>query len=169
MLGATARPAYSARMSDPTPPVRLRPAQDGDLDALLALEERSFAGDRLSRRQYRRHLHSATACILVATHEHRLIGSALLLFRRTSRAARLYSLAIDAAARGQGIGRRLLDAVEQQARQRGCDRVRLEVRADNAAARTLYERCGYARCGQRAAYYEDGANALLYEKRLSPH
>ncbi|RAP57146.1 ribosomal protein S18-alanine N-acetyltransferase [Oleiagrimonas sp. MCCC 1A03011] len=153
-------------MSEPTPPVQIRPALDTDLDALLALEERSFNGDRLSRRQYRRHLRSATACILTASREHQLIGSALVLFRRTSRAARLYSLAIDAAARGQGIGRLLLNAVEQHAGQRGCDRVRLEVRDDNAAARALYERSGYRRHGQRARYYEDGANAILYEKSL---
>ncbi|GAB3032822.1 hypothetical protein GCM10027285_14520 [Oleiagrimonas citrea] len=155
-------------MSEPTPPVQIRPALDADLDALLALEERSFNGDQLSRRQYRRHLRSATARLLVASHRELLIGSALLLFRQNSPAARLYSLAIDPAVRGQGLGRLLLDAVEQEAREHDCERVRLEVRADNAAAQALYERCGYTRCGQRTGYYEDGADALLYEKPLSP-
>lgn len=44
--------------------------------------------------------------------------------------------------RGEGIGRALLDRVEERARERGCARVNLEVLDDNPARR-LYERAGF--------------------------
>jgi len=42
----------------------------------------------------------------------------------------------------------------------------LEVRADNARAIALYEERGYEKFGTVADYYEDGASALRYRKRL---
>lgn len=141
----------------------VRRAEAGDLDALLALEQCSFAGDRMSRAQYRRHLDSDSALILIASQQHQLRGSALLFFRRGSHLARLYSLATDPQARGQGIGRALLDAALDAARRRGCSAMRLEVRIDNDAAITLYERSGFRRIGRYAGYYEDGADAWRYE------
>jgi len=153
-------------MPDCDTPLRIRPARDADLDALLALEQQGFPGDRMRRRQYRHHLHNPRARVLVLEAAGRLAGTALLLFRRGTRVARLYSLAVDLAWRGRGIGKRLLDACEREAAKRGCTRVRLEVRDDNRAAQALYERQGYRRCGRRAVYYEDGADALRYEKRL---
>ena len=48
----------------------------------------------------------------------------------------------------------------------GCDRLRLEVRADNEAAIGLYERRGYARFAETPDYYEDGEAAFRFEKAL---
>ncbi len=44
--------------------------------------------------------------------------------------------------RGQGIGRRLLDACLEKAKTKGITRVELEVRVDNAHAIKLYEKAG---------------------------
>ena len=53
--------------------------------------------------------------------------------------------------RGQGLGRRLAEAVLGQLRQTGAvRRVDLEVRADNAPAIGLYERLGFIVEGRRA-------------------
>jgi ribosomal-protein-alanine acetyltransferase len=147
--------------------VRIRRAADADLVALLELENASFAGDRMTSRQWRRHLRSDSARVLVAVRARRLAGAAVLFFRLRSRVARLYSIAVAADARGQGIGEALLEAAERAASRRGCDRLRLEVRVDNAGAQRLYERRGYRRFGRRAAYYEDGHDAWRYDKRLS--
>ncbi|MEO8670351.1 MAG: GNAT family N-acetyltransferase [Tahibacter sp.] len=149
-----------------TPPFQIRPARDAELDALASLENRVFDYDRLSRRQYRRHLHSSTARVLVARHDGGLMGSAVLFFRRGSRVGRLYSLAVAETARGLGLGRRLLAASEAEARRRSCDRLRLEVRADNTAAARLYESAGYSRCMHLPRYYDNGADGWRYEKQL---
>lgn len=159
-------PPRPAEQQDDRREIRIRRAFAADLDALVALENASFAVERMSARQWRSHLDSRSAEVLVAVRERRIAGAAVLFFRRGSRVARLYSIAVAASDRGRGIGERLLAAVESGARRRGCRVLRLEVRADNASAQRLYERTGYRRFGLRAAYYEDGHDALRYEKRL---
>jgi ribosomal protein S18 acetylase RimI-like enzyme len=148
-----------------TAPIRIRPAIRADLDELVALEQATFTSDRLSPRQYARHL-AGDALVLAARAGGALVGSALVFFRRGSTAARLYSIAVARAARGTGLGAALLGAAERGARRRGADRLRLEVRSDNRVAIALYEARGYRRFGRHAAYYEDGTDALRYEKRL---
>lgn len=130
------------------------------------MEFASYHSDRLSRSQFRRHIDSDTAVVLVAGADGAVLGNALVFFRRGSKCARLYSLTVAASARARGIGRSLLDAAEQTARKRHCTSMQLEVRTDNPAAMALYEARGYHRDGQRAAYYQDGANAWLYHKPL---
>lgn len=105
--------------------------------------------------------------MLIVDDARHIVGTAVVLFRRGSRVARLYSIAIADAARGRGLGRVLLAAAERAASNRDCEVLRLEVRADNHAAQQLYEGCGYCCFGLRRGYYEDGDDALRYEKPLA--
>lgn len=146
-----------------SPEPRLRAARAADLPALLALEAR-FPGDRLSARQFRHHLDNPRARLRVAVGEGGLLGYHLLLLRRGSAWARLYSVAVDPAARGRGLGRRLLADAEAQARAAGCAGLRLEVRQDNAAAIGLYEAAGYRRVAALPRYYEDGTDGWRYSQ-----
>lgn len=163
-------PAVQRHASRPPPvtaAVRVRRAEISDLDDLVALEDATFAHDRLSRAQYRRHLDSETARVLVASASHRrFLGTAVVFFRKQSRVARLYSLATKPEARGKGVGSALIEAAEQSARLRGCTSLRLEVRHDNDIAARLYERLGYHRIGELPSYYQDGGDGLRYEKLL---
>lgn len=147
-------------------PARIRRATPADLDALVALEQASFDHDRVSRAQFRRHIASPSAAVLVAVEPGQVLGAALLFFRRGARAARLYSIAIAHAARGQGLGARLLEAAEREARRRGCATMKLEVRTDNVAAMALYEKRGYWRGARITGFYENGMDAWRYEKPL---
>jgi ribosomal protein S18 acetylase RimI-like enzyme len=160
-------PAASAPSPIVATPVQVRRARFDDLGALVALEQSTFALDRMSARQWRRHLRSASADVVVAVRDDRPIGAAVVFHRRGTDIARLYSIAVAAGERGGGIGRALLDAAEQAARARGSRRLRLEVRSDNVAAQALYERAGYRAFGVHPAYYEDGADARRYEKPLA--
>lgn len=81
--------------------------------------------------------------------------------------AELIDVAVAPAARRQGLGRRLLDAVVVRAVAAGATRLLLEVRRDNTPARMLYESAGFAVCGERHRYYADGQDAVLYERSLS--
>lgn len=56
----------------------------------------------------------------------------------------VHDLAVDAAYRGQRIGERLLQEVEQIARAQGACKLTLEVLSGNARAMQLYVRCGFA-------------------------
>ena len=55
----------------------------------------------------------------------------------------IHDLAVAPQFRGQGIGRALLAAVEDEARRLGCCKVTMEVRADNTLAQELYRRVGF--------------------------
>jgi ribosomal protein S18 acetylase RimI-like enzyme len=148
-------------------PPSLRSATPADLDALVALEERAFSGDRLSRRSFRRFIGSGRASLLVLRQGAALLGYALVIYRSGTALARLYSIAVDPAAGGRGFGARLLAAEEDEAFARGSAVMRLESRPDNVAAIALYTRRGYRQFGHYADYYEDHADALRFQKWLS--
>lgn len=146
----------------------IRRAARADLEALLALEEATFDSDRISRAQWRRHIASSSATVLVGGRRGRVDAAAVVFYRRDSRRARLYSLAVGTHARGTGLGGALLATVESDARARGCAVMHLEVRTDNTPAIALYERRGYLRAACVRGFYEDGADAWRYAKRLTP-
>jgi ribosomal protein S18 acetylase RimI-like enzyme len=148
------------------PQVRIRKARARDLDAIDALEAASFTVDRFSRRTFARLLKSSSAEFLIAEVEGAPLGYILLLYREGARAARLYSLAAAPAARGRGVGTSLVQAGAQCAIERGCSRLRLEVRASNRSAISLYERTGFLTVDKLPGYYTDGATALRMELRL---
>jgi len=107
-----------------------------------------------------------TAAMLVDDSRGTLRGYALVLFRKDTTNARLYSICTAPEARGQGIGRKLLRACEKKAAARGATHMRLEVHARDKVAQKLYMDSGYVQFGTYPHYYEDGANALRLEKRL---
>lgn len=65
----------------------------------------------------------------------------------------LANLAVEPLARRHGVGRILLDAMLADATRRNVDRVFLEVRESNAAARRLYAARGFEQVGRRRNYY----------------
>jgi ribosomal protein S18 acetylase RimI-like enzyme len=145
----------------------IRAATLDDIDALAELERSSFRGDLLSRRQVRYLLTRGNALTLVETQRGRLCGYVLLVFRSTSSVARIYTIAVAAPDRRQGVGATLLVAAGKAARRLGCDRVRAEVRNDNRASLALFERNGYRRFGCYRGYYADGCDAARVERRIA--
>ncbi|MCB1883668.1 MAG: GNAT family N-acetyltransferase [Geminicoccaceae bacterium] len=137
----------------------MRRGTPDDAAALAALEARTFAHDRISRRGFRRFAQGGNVLLVAVEAGGRIAGYALLLLRRNSRRGRLYALARDGDA-PPGTGRLLLLAVLDEARGRGLRGIGLEVRPDNLPARRLYEGLGFAPLDVVPGYYEDGAAAL---------
>jgi ribosomal protein S18 acetylase RimI-like enzyme len=152
----------------PVPPARVRNAERGDIAALVELEQRVFATDRLSRRSLQRFLRSKTAQVIVADEGGRLAGAAVVLFRPRSAVARLYSIAVAPHMGGRGVGPMLLEAAEEAALSRDCRSIRLEVHQTNHTAISRYRKSGYREFGRLTRYYDDGGDALRFEKRLVP-
>lgn len=146
----------------------MRKAAPADLGALVELEHHVFTTDHLSRRSLRHFLEAPTAELLVAESDGRLAGTAIVLFRASADVARLYSIAVAPHMGGRGLGPMLLEAAEAAALARGCRLIRLEVHADNAKAIARYRKSGYREFGRHAGYYEDGGDALRFEKELTP-
>lgn len=55
----------------------------------------------------------------------------------------IHDIAVRPESRGRGVGRKLLIAVEDEARNLGCCKVTLEVRSDNTIAKGLYQSVGF--------------------------
>ena len=93
----------------------------------------------------------------------RMIGFGL--GERSRRPAWIATLGVDPEFRRQGVGRRLLDALEMS-----LDRaaVRLCVRVSNTGARALYEGAGYREINRWKGYYRGGEDAVVMEKQLRP-
>ena len=144
----------------------LESVRPDDLDALVALEQRCFTSDRLSRRSFRRWLEGDQRVLLVARDGDRLAGYILVLFHRGTRLARMYSLAVDPDYRGQGLARRLIGAGEDGARDSGRFYMRLEVSSKNTSAIALYETLGYKQFGLYQDYYEDHTDTRGYRAEV---
>lgn len=145
------------------PVARVRRALPADVPALLELEA-LFPSDRMSAATLRRFLRVPTAAVWVAEAQ-TVLGSLVLLTRRNSGVARIYSVVVAPQARGQGLARQLVATAESHARKhQHC--ISLEVRADNHAARGLYRKLGYAETKVLQGYYEDGADGLRLTKPL---
>ena len=59
------------------------------------------------------------------------------------RHAMIWDISVDAASRGQGVGRALLTAAEAHAKATGIGEIRLYVLESNARARRIYDEAGY--------------------------
>ena len=142
------------------PAVGIRPATAGDLDAVECVERRSFPeGEAFTRRQLRYLLTHAQGASYAATRDGAVVGYISLLMRRTAQNLRIYSVAVDPAARGCGAGQALLDAAIALARRLGLREVTLEVRTDNDSAIRLYARNGFRPGKLLRGYYPDGTDA----------
>ena len=151
---------------------RVRPAQHRDDAAILTLEE-LFPSDRMSLRSVRHFLKSPSARTWVAELDGAVVGNLILLTRRGSGIARVYSVVVAPQARGRRFAERLVRAAETEALALGLKQIKLEVRQDNAAARALYAKLGYVEAESLPGYYEDGADGLRLCNTLtrdrSPH
>jgi ribosomal-protein-alanine N-acetyltransferase len=67
--------------------------------------------------------------------------------------AELESVAVEDAARRQGVGRMLCERVMEWGRQRGVTAMQLEVRAASEGALRMYRALGFVEQGRRAKYY----------------
>lgn len=145
----------------------IRDVAPTDLDALQELEERSFSTDRLSRRSFQRWIHGEKRSIFrVLEYEAELRGYGLVLLHKGTHLARLYSIVLHPLMQGKGIGKKLLEDLENQALARGRFFMRLEVGKKNLPAIRLYEGMGYRVFGEYPHYYEDNSDALRMQKRI---
>lgn len=146
--------------------VQLVPATREHIDALLQIEQLSFVTNHISRRSFRRFIDHSIGDFNVALAGDKVVGYAIVLYRRATELARLYSLAVHPDWRRQGVGKRLLEQAECDANARHCLMMRLEVKTDNTAGIQFYHQAGYADLEIRSEFYADESDALVLQKLL---
>jgi ribosomal protein S18 acetylase RimI-like enzyme len=126
--------------------VTLRAARAQDIAATTRLEQACFDTYPLDAARLDYLYRTPRAVCRVAEHDGIVVGHAISIVRRTLQggaSGRLYSIAVDPACRGRGIGRQLLADAMAQLVARGVKRAYLEVERSNTAAVELYERNGF--------------------------
>jgi ribosomal protein S18 acetylase RimI-like enzyme len=147
--------------------VRFERAQADDLRGLVALDAGAFArGDRFPAREWADLLQESRVSILVARVGSSLVGAVVTEARFEQSESYIMSLAVDDRFRRMGLATRLVHQALAQA-DPGLRTVTLEVREDNLAARTLYEKLGFSIGKRIKRYYADGGGAVVYRAPLA--
>ena len=88
-----------------------------------------------------------------------------IVYRTTLDEAEIITIGVHPDTRRTGIGIALLGVMEADLKKNGVKHIFLEVAADNAPARALYEQNGFVQIGVRPRYY-DGVDAIMMRKDI---
>jgi [ribosomal protein S18]-alanine N-acetyltransferase len=149
-----------------TSPLRVRRFRLSDFPSLLAIEDACFAEDAYDRNLFAEFLHKCGDLFLVAARGKSICGYSVACPRGGSRGAEVVSIAVDPAARGNGVASTLLAGTLRRLRSRGISRVSLMVRTTNEPALALYRKHGFRRIRVVPKYYEDGEDGLLFARMV---
>jgi len=146
--------------------VRIEPAQISDLEwcARLMAGTEPWITLRQDLDTCRAKLSRPGNELFVAWDDERRLGFILLVPYGLAGSPYIVSIAVDEAARGRGVGSRLIAFAENHFA--GRRHIFLCVSSFNHRAQTLYGRLGYERVGEFPNYIVEGHSELLLHKRL---
>jgi len=136
--------------------LRIRPAQAEDAEALAGLiHQLGYAVSPLQAVERLTAIGQQGHLVLVAELAGDVVGcvstSTMHVLHRPAPVGRISMMVVDEALRGQGIGARLVNAVEQALAESGCYMVEVSSNLRRTAAHAFYERLGYERTSYRFA------------------
>ena len=150
--------------------VPLRSGTGSDVDELVRLESAGMGADAWGA--------AAVAAELAGVPDTRVVavapapdGAGLLAYGAllvVGGTADVQRVVVDPERRRRGLGRRVLRHLLDQASDRGCHEVLLEVREGNTAAVGLYTGHGFVEISRRRGYYATQQDALVLRLDLRP-
>jgi ribosomal-protein-alanine N-acetyltransferase len=142
-----------------TAPIRLRPMQESDLDAVMAIETDiyPFPWTRGIMRDCLR----VGYCCWLAVQEEQVVGYCIMSIGAGE--SHLLNICVHRDWQRQGIASQLLKHMLQLAKRHGAEVCLLEVRPSNISAIEMYEKFGFSEVGVRKSYYpaENGREDAL--------
>lgn len=134
-----------------------------DILALLQMERDIYHGHMPWRQlDFQNQLHRRN-CLYLSLYDKSTLA-AFIGMRFATREAHITNITVAPAYQHHGIGSYLLDLMIMKARTAGCEKVSLEVRADNKIAQRLYQHAGFKTTLVRPGYYDkhhDGLEMVL--------
>jgi [ribosomal protein S18]-alanine N-acetyltransferase len=145
--------------------IDIRPLSLADLPAIERIERRSYPTP-WSRTMFAGEL-SKPSSLCFGAYEDDLLRAYLIVARYVD-AWHVMNVAVDPAARRQGIARALLEHLFAETADDATRGYTLEVRVSNAEAIRVYERLGFVSTGIRRGYYTDNREDALIMWREPP-
>ena len=151
--------------------IHLRGVEPSDLDALFALDHKCFPlGIAYSRADLRYYLSHPRSLSVVAEDTAKCIrGFAIAesYIEEGRRIGHVITIDVAPAARRNGLGRVLMDALLDGLCAIETAKVRLEVAIDNVDAQAFYRQLGFVKTGRIRGFYLGKLDALAMEKPLT--
>nr|WP_206028635.1 GNAT family acetyltransferase [Thalassoroseus pseudoceratinae] len=122
----------------------MRSFRSSDYDAVIALRETALPSSHPRndpKRAICRKLAFDDGLFFVAERGGNIVGTVMAGYDGVR--GWIYSLAVAEDARGLGVGRKLLEEVEQTLRDKGCDKINLQVLGENSQVVEFYQKCGF--------------------------
>jgi ribosomal-protein-alanine N-acetyltransferase len=140
--------------------ISIRPAEEADLLAIFRIEKSSFR-QPWPFAAFERYVDEPT--FLVATDGMKIVGYIVAdMIPNHGRAlGHVKDIAVHPSRRGEGIGSELLKQALSGLKERGTYSVKLEVRASNESAISLYQEFGFRYLRTIPRYYGDGEDAFV--------
>lgn len=149
----------------------IRPFRPGDLAELKRITIEGFDGTaieqnvekqfgilgghdwRWRKAQHIEHDYEANpAGLFVAEEGGKILGYITTVLYRDARKGRIPNLAVDASARGRGIGRQLIEHALDYFRREGMAFAMIETMTNNVVGQHLYPSCGFVEVGRQIHY-----------------
>jgi ribosomal-protein-alanine N-acetyltransferase len=128
----------------------IRFAGPDDAAAIARLEHECFSNP-WSLASVAEELENPCAFIYVAECRRRIVGWAGMLVAADE--GQILNVAVSPSYRRRGIGRKLVEALIELAKEKKLSYLTLEMRRSNSPAAALYSLCGFLPAGMRKAYY----------------
>ena len=140
------------RINGKTEHIVLRPMTEGDVAQVTALEQACFS-DAWSEKSILDTLNQPQAFIVVAEQGNAIVGYCIVYFVLDE--AEIARVAVDASLRKQGVGQELLRKTCHICKEKGIERLLLDVREGNENARRFYQAFGFEVDGLRKNFYDN--------------
>jgi [ribosomal protein S18]-alanine N-acetyltransferase len=150
----------------------IRIATSADLPDIMVLERESELAAHWSESQYHQAFSGSTPrrLVLTACEKEKSevaktgVVRGFIVVRIVEHEWEIENIAVHANSQRSGIAMQLLNEIRKSAESENAMKIFLEVRRSNAAARALYEKCGFQNCGYRSQYYSNPSeDAVEYQ------
>lgn len=145
--------------------MKIRKCKYEDILAVSELEKECFKGESWSFGTIASAFENPSYEMVVAEEDGEILGYGCTC--TTLDTCDLENVLVAEEYRRGGVGRAIVVALLDNAKERGALKVFLEVRVSNSAALRLYLSCGFKGVHARTRYYSDGEDCLVMVRELS--
>ena len=142
----------------------IRKCRYEDILSVSELEKLCFKGESWSFGAIASAFENPNYCMVVAEEEGEIAGYGCTC--TVCETSDLENVLVAEEYRHSGVGTAIMKALIADAKERGAEKMFLEVRVSNCSALKLYLACGFAGVHARTRYYSDGEDCLVMVKNI---